>query len=436
MAIFLIGINHTTAGISVREKVVFAPEVVKSALRDIEVLLSAEGAVILSTCNRTEVYVECTFKVAETLSRGAAPEDTDLDQFRRVMLKWLSGVHNIEQTELLSCCYSSEGREAVKHLMRVASGLDSMILGEPQIFGQIKSAFAVSQEENVTGSGLGRAFQDAFFVAKKVRTETAIGKNPVSIAYAAVTLSERIFSNLNVLNVLLLGASRTNDLVMQHLSQKGVAKLTVANRTLENAEQLAKQHNASSVLLSEVPSELESADIVVTSTNSQLPLIGKGIVESALRVRKHRPILFLDLAVTRDVEEEVGEIADAYLYTIDDISSVVTDGVRSRVDAAIEAQEIIEKGVDNHFRALRSLNAVETLRAYRTKASTIQERELEKALKALEKGELAEVVVANLARSITNKLTHEPSVQLKKFSEEGRQEAFELTSELLGLNQK
>jgi glutamyl-tRNA reductase len=251
-----------------------------------------------------------------------------------------------------------------------------------------------------------------------------------------VTLSERIFSNLNVLNVLLLGASRTNDLVMQHLSQKGVAKLTVANRTLENAEQLAKQHNASSVLLSEVPSELESADIVVTSTNSQLPLIGKGIVESALRVRKHRPILFLDLAVPRDVEEEVGEIADAYLYTIDDISSVVTDGVRSRVDAAIEAQEIIEKGVDNHFRALRSLNAVETLRAYRTKASTIQERELEKALKALEKGELAEVVVANLARSITNKLTHEPSVQLKKFSEEGRQEAFELTSELLGLNQK
>ena len=436
MAIFLIGINHTTAGISVREKVVFAPELVKSALREIELLLSAEGAVILSTCNRTEVYVECAFQLAGTSLGRTEAEESDLDYFKAVMLKWLSEVHHIEQDELLSCCYSSEGRKVIEHLMRVASGLDSMILGEPQIFGQIKSAFAVSQEENLTGSGLGRAFRDAFFIAKKVRTETAIGKNPVSIAYAAVTLSERIFSNLNVLSVLLLGASRTNDLVMQHLSQKGVAKLTVANRTLENAEQLAKQHNASSVLLSEVPSALESADIVVTSTNSQLPLIGKGIVERALRVRKHRPILFLDLAVPRDVEEEVGDIADAYLYTIDDISAVVNDGVRSRVDAAVEAQEIVAQGVDHHFRALRSLNAVETLRAYRKKASVIQEKELEKAFKALEKGELAEEVMVALARSITNKLTHEPSVQLKKFSEQGRQEAFDLTTELLGLDQK
>ena len=436
MAIFLIGINHTTAGISVREKVVFAPELVKSALREIELLLPAEGAVILSTCNRTEVYVECAFQLAGTSLGRTGAEESDLDQFKAVMLKWLSEVHHIEQEELLSCCYSSEGREVVEHLMRVASGLDSMILGEPQIFGQIKSAFAVSQEENLTGSGLGRAFRDAFFIAKKVRTETAIGKNPVSIAYAAVTLSERIFSNLNVLSVLLLGASRTNDLVMQHLTQKGVANLTVANRTLENAEQLAKQHNASSVLLSEVPSALESADIVVTSTNSQLPLIGKGIVERALRVRKHRPILFLDLAVPRDVEEEVGDIADAYLYTIDDISAVVNDGVRSRVDAAVEAKQIIARGVDHHFRALRSLNAVETLRAYRKKASVIQEKELEKAFKALEKGELAEEVMVALARSITNKLTHEPSVQLKKFSEQGRQEAFDLTTELLGLDQK
>ena len=283
------------------------------------------------------------------------------------------------------------------------------------------------------GPALGRVFQDSFSIAKQVRTETAIGQNPVSVAYAAVTLSERIFSDLASLNVLLIGAGKTIELVVTHLYNRGVRNIVVANRTLDNALDIAGKFGGHGVLLSDIPERLIDADIVVSSTNSQLPLLGKGTVESALKKRKHKPMLLVDLAVPRDIEAEVGEIPDAYLYSIDDIAEVIEDGVKSREEAAAEAKDIIEAGVREHLKQQRALNAVATLRAFRESADTIRESELQRALKSLEKGEAPEAVLNALARGLTNKLIHSPSVQMKKASAEGRDEFLLLIRELYEL---
>jgi glutamyl-tRNA reductase len=307
-------------------------------------------------------------------------------------------------------------------------------LGEPQILGQIKSAYAVSKELGVIGGNLGRAFQEAFSIAKQVRTDTAIGENPVSVAYAAVSLAEQIFSDLRSVSVLLIGAGKTIELVARHLTDKGVCQLVVANRTLQNAVELGEKFGATGVLLADIPEQLVKADIVVSSTNSQLPLLGKGAVESAIKKRRHKPILLLDLAVPRDIEPQVGEIADAYLYSIDDIRGVIEDSVKSRTEAAEQAGAIIEEGVQNFMRQMRSLSAVNTLRAFRGKAEGLRDLELEKALRALEKGESPAKVLESLARGLTNKLIHAPSVQLKKASADGRDDALLLTRELFELD--
>lgn len=438
MALILVGINHNTANIELREKVAFPPEIVESALAEIHGLPQVEEVVIVSTCNRTEIYLDFQASagdqdITQQSSNELAQNRFLLDRQADVVT-WLAQFHQVAVNELEQCSYSFLGEEVIRHLMKVSCGLDSMVLGEPQILGQIKSAYAVSKDQNVVGQSLGRAFQGAFSIAKEVRTDTAIGENPISVAYAAVTLAERIFSNLPSLGVLLIGAGRTIELVVKHLVDKGVSKIVVANRTLDNALEIANRFDAHGVLLSDIPEQLINADIVVSSTNSQLPLLGKGAVERALKQRKHKPMLLVDLAVPRDIEAEVAEIADAYLYSIDDISEVIEDGVKSRAEAASQAESIIERGVEEYLKQLRSLNAVSTLRAFRDKADSIRELELERALKALEKGEPADAVLSSLARSITNKLIHSPSVQMKKASADGRDELLNLTAELYDLD--
>lgn len=436
MALFLVGINHTTASIDLREKVAFPPEIVAAALQNVSSLPEVNEAVIVSTCNRTEIYLDLQ---ADPDSEEQGPAEQAEDQgasalaSRSLVVQWLAGFHHLDIEELINCSYFYANEDVVRHLMRVSCGLDSMVLGEPQILGQIKSAFAVSRDLNVVSSSLSRAFQDAFSIAKEVRTDTAIGENPVSVAFAAVTLAERIFSRLESLNVLLVGAGRTVELVAQHLIEKGVHEIAVANRTLDNAIELASRIKGHGVLLSEIPEQLVRADIVVSSTNSQLPLIGKGTVERALKARKHRPMLLIDLAVPRDIEPEVGQIGDAYLYTVDDISEVIEDGQRSREQAAEEASSIIERGIQEYRNHVRSLNAVATLKAFRSKADEIREQELERAVKALEKGDDPQSVLQSLARALTNKLIHSPSVQMKKASAEGRDELVALTRRLFEL---
>lgn len=434
MALLLVGINHNTANIALREKVAFPPEIVEDALRQVHGLGAVAEVVIVSTCNRTEVYLEYRVSADGSDDEAGIAEDQALVDRQRVIVSWLAEFHQMSEQELLDCSYSYDGEDVVRHLMKVACGLDSMVLGEPQILGQIKSAYAVSKDLKVVDSNLGRAFQEAFSIAKEVRTDTAIGENPVSVAFAAVMLAERIFSDLASLRVLLIGAGRTIELVTRHLVDKGVHEIVVANRTLDHALEVAHRFDAHGVLLSDIPEQLVNADIVVSSTNSQLPLLGKGAVERALKQRKHKPMLLIDLAVPRDIEAEVGEVADAYLYCVDDISEVIEDSVNSRAEAAAQAESIIERGVKEYLKRIRSLNAVATLRAFREKADSIREQELQRAIKALEKGESVESVLGNLARSITNKLTHAPSVQLKKASAEGRDELLQLTQELYGLN--
>jgi len=434
MALVLVGINHNTANIEMREKVAFPPEIVESALAEIYALPQIAEVVIVSTCNRTEIYLDFAEGDSEAPAGDELSQNRQLVDRQAEIVAWLSKFHGLEVGGLEQCSYSYASEDVVRHLMKVSCGLDSMVLGEPQILGQIKSAYAVSKDQEVVAQSLGRAFEEAFSIAKQVRTDIAIGENPVSVAYAAVTLAERIFSDLPSLSVLLIGAGRTIELVVKHLVEKGVSEIVVANRTLDNALEIASRFDAHGVLLSDIPEQLVRADIVVSSTNSQLPLLGKGAVERALKHRKHKPMLLVDLAVPRDIEAEVSEIADAYLYSIDDISDVIEDGVKSRADAAAQAESIIERGVEDYRKALRSLNVVSTLRAFRDKADAIREKELERALKALEKGESAEAVVSSLARSLTQKLVHSPSVQMKKASAAGRDELLELTAELFELS--
>ncbi|MEH6825467.1 MAG: glutamyl-tRNA reductase [Motiliproteus sp.] len=416
MALLALGINHKTASVAVREKVAFAPEQMERALVEACQQIGLQEIAILSTCNRTELY--CS---------GSLQGSQDV-------LEWLGRFHGLAFEELHPSSYSYWDEDAAKHMMRVACGLDSLVLGEPQILGQLKSCYAVAGAAKSVHSELGRLFQHTFSIAKKVRTETAIGENPVSVAYAAVSLSKHIFTDLSKSSALLVGAGETIDLVAQHLARAGIKQIVVANRTLERAQGLAEQFGARAVLLSEIPDELVHADIVISSTASPLPLLGKGAVERALKARKHKPIFMVDIAVPRDIEPEVGELSDVYLYSVDDLREVIEENVKSREVAAKEAEALIEQGVHAFMLQLRSLGATETLLALRRKAESIRDQELGKALKQLGNGKSAEQVLQQLARGLTNKLIHSPSVQMKQSAAQGRSELLQLTHELFELS--
>lgn len=424
MATFLLGINHNTASVDVRETVAFAPEKMHDALQQACAEIGLDEIVIISTCNRTELYCEP--------GEGKAAKDSR-ERVEQHLQQWLAGYHQLSEEQLQDSVYIYRDLDAVRHAMKVASGLDSMVLGEPQILGQLKSSYAVAREAGTVGNKLNRLFEETFAVAKQVRTDTAIGENPVSVAFAAVTLAEHIFSNLRDANALMIGAGRTIELVVQHLQQAGVAKVAVANRTLERALELKEKYGVDEVLFSDIPEQLVEADIVVSSTASQLPILGKGAVERALKARKHKPIFMVDLAVPRDIEPEVGELEDIYLYTVDDLAHVIDANMQNRQEAAQEAEKIIEEGVASYEEKLRTLGVVSTLKSFRQKAEQIRDTELEKALKQLDKGEDASKVLSNLARLLTNKLIHSPSVQMKKASADGRSELIQLAEELFEL---
>ncbi|MGH1431669.1 MAG: glutamyl-tRNA reductase [Neptuniibacter sp.] len=417
MALLALGINHKTAPVDVRERVAFAPESMAEAMRAAKVSADLKEIAILSTCNRTELY--CSSKLEGS----------------RALLEWLGEYHGLDPAQLQGCSYAFWDEDAARHMMRVASGLDSLVLGEPQILGQLKSAYSVSQENGHVGAELGRLFQQAFSVAKQVRTDTAIGENPVSVAYAAVSLAQHIFAEMSTSKALLIGAGETIELVARHLSQAGVKEITVANRTLNRALALAEEFSGKAILLGDIPEALADADIVIASTASQLPILGKGAVESALKKRKHRPIFMVDIAVPRDIEAEVGELDDVYLYTVDDLKEVIEENQRTRETAAQQAEEIIESGAHDFMRQLRSLDAVDVLTLFRGQAESLRDQELDKALKQLENGKPAEEVIAMLARGLTNKMLHHPTIQMRKASADGRGDLLELVQELYQLSE-
>jgi glutamyl-tRNA reductase len=298
----------------------------------------------------------------------------------------------------------------------------------------MKSAVAVARQAGTVKGQMHRLFDHVFAVAKQVRTDTAIGQNPVSVAYASVDLSKQIFADLSKTSALLIGAGETIELVARHLRENGVSKIVIANRTLGRARELADRFGAEAVMLSDIPERLVDADIVISSTASQLPILGKGAVERALKQRRHRPVFMVDIAVPRDIEQEVGELDDVYLYSVDDLRSIVDSNMKNRQQEANKADDIIQLGVEKYLNALRSLDAVDTIRAFRDKAQAIREDELAKALKNVQSGMDPEQAVTQLARSLTNKLIHAPTTQLKRAGETGRLDLLALSHQLFELD--
>ena len=422
MTLFVFGINHTTAPVDVREKLAFAPETTATALHQLVAQSAVSEAAILSTCNRTEVYGR--------LSMDAMP----VEEHHQVIAQWLSEFHQVPLHQVENHSYFQQAGQAVKHMMRVASGLDSMVLGEPQILGQLKSSFSVARQEKTATSHLIRMFQSAFNMAKYVRTHTAIGENPVSVAYAAVAMAKQIFARLEDQTALLIGAGETIELVARHLHDAGLKKIIVANRTLARAQELAHEFNAQAVLLADIPDHLAEADIVISSTASQLPILGKGAVERALKQRKHQLMFMVDIAVPRDIEAEVGDLDDVYLYTVDDLKDVIDEGVRSRQEAAKVAEVMIEEGLATYLEVERSLDAVGSIRDYRQRMEALRDFELERAMALLAKGEEPQLVMQRLARGLTNKMMHAPTVQIKKASALGDEESLGLLQTMFDLN--
>jgi glutamyl-tRNA reductase len=400
------GINHNTAPVHVRELFAFDANTLPDALSALQQQGAVLEVVILSTCNRTEIYC-------------CLDDDSDND-----IVAWLHRFHQLEEGAITPYLYHYQNGDAIRHLLRVACGLDSMVLGEPQILGQLKDAYSQSLNAKTLGKSLGRLFQHAFAVAKQVRTDTAIGNSPVSVAFAAVSLAKQIFSDLAQSTALLIGAGDTIELAARHLFDNGIQRLIIANRTVERAHNLAAQVDGYAISLSELPAHLAEADIVISSTASQLPILGKGAVERALKQRKRKPIFMVDIAVPRDIEVEVDQLEDIYLYCVDDLRDIIEENLQSRRDAALQAEEIIDSQVGHFLAWLRAQDAVPVIRAIRDNAEEVSKSSLEKALKQLEQGFTPEQAMTELARSLTNRLLHEPSRQL-------RQSGFEEDDQLL-----
>jgi glutamyl-tRNA reductase len=393
MQLYTIGVNHTTAPIEIRENVAFGADSIRKALSDLTNKKAAEAA-ILSTCNRTEIYVQ---------SADALP-----------VMGWLADYHQLDLNHIQPYTYTLANQEAVKHAFRVASGLDSMVLGEPEILGQFKQSVKLAQEAGTLGTHLHQLFQRTFEVAKEVRTNTDIGGSSISMAAATVKLAQRIFGDLCEQKILFIGAGEMITLCANHFAAQKPKSMTVANRTKERGLELAEKIHAEAILLNDLPAHFADFDIVITSTASQLPIVGLGMVERAIKARKHRPIFMVDLAVPRDIEAEVVQLDDVFLYTVDDLAQVVTDGIENRQEAAMSAEMIISTRVEAFMHWLQKRKSVPTIKALRDQAETMRTAELEKAIKLIQKGESPEKVLEKLSLAIANKMLHAPSHALNQ----------------------
>ena len=392
MALFTLGINHRTAPLTVREQVAFHAEELRRALSDLMSSGHVHEAAILSTCNRTELYCQA---------------DTP-----QIAIDWLADYRRVPAHVIEPYLYAHPDREAVRHAFRVASGLDSMVLGEPQILGQMKEAVRIARESGALGTTLNKLFQSSFAVAKDVRSTTAIGANIVSMAAAAVRLAERIFERIADQNVLFIGAGEMIELCATHFAARDPKQIVIANRTIDRGRALADRFGATAIRLEDVGERLAEFDIVVSCTASQLPIIGLGLVERAIKARRHRPMFMVDLAVPRDVEVEVGGLDDVFLYTVDDLAQVVESGVESRNSAVVDAEAIVAARVDAFLHWLQTRETVPVIRSLRDSAERMRRHEVEHALKLLAKGEDPASVLDQLSQRLTNKFLHAPTQAL------------------------
>jgi glutamyl-tRNA reductase len=415
MSLVVVGINHRTAPVEVRERVVFEPRRIPEALQQLRSLPAIRESVIVSTCNRTELY--CVIDGADRDDLGA----------------WLQRYHGLG-TALDHCLYRHDENRAVSHAFSVASGLDSMVLGEPQILGQLKDAYRLAQASGATGPVLNRLFQSAFTVAKRVRTETRIGANAVSVASAAVAMARTVFANFEHRTALLVGAGETVALAARHLHGDGLRRMIVANRSLDHARDIATEFHGFAIGLDEIPTHLSEADIVVASTASPSPIITRAMTEQALRARKRRPMFMLDLAVPRDVDPAVAALEDVYLFTIDDLQSVVDENLEGRREAAREAGEMIEAEVEKFSHALRTRDAAPLIRQLREHAERTRQHTLEQAQHMLAHGRSQDEALTFLANTLTNRLLHAPSQRLRDAAEAGDDETLDAIADIYKLD--
>lgn len=400
MTLFALGLNHQTAPLAIRERVSIAADALSHAVGELMRARPVKEAAIISTCNRTELYVSA-------------------DQ-PKIAAEWLAEFHSLPPAELGPYLYTLPEDRAVRHAFRVASGLDSMVLGEPQILGQMKEAVRAAESAGTLGTMLHKLFQKSFAVAKEVRTTTQLGANSVSMAAAAVKLAARIFPSIAEQNVLFIGAGEMIELCATHFAAQGPARLTVANRTLERATALAHRFNGQGIELRELSEQLHEYDIVVSCTASSLPILGKGLAERALKARRHRPMFMVDLAVPRDIETEVGELDDVFLYTVDDLSGIVSANLDARRSAVEQAEAIIETQVGQFMHWMEARESVPLIRALREHAEQARESEVERAMRLLARGDDPKQVLEALSQGLTNKLMHGPTQALNDAQGEER----------------
>jgi glutamyl-tRNA reductase len=416
MPLIALGLNHLTAPVSLREQVAFDASAAPEALDDLRRQPGVEEALILSTCNRTELY--CS--VAE--GAEAVPQ------------AWLSRQQRLTPQRLDEFLYRHDENDAVRHMFRVATGLDSMVLGEPQILGQVKDAYQQARSAHTLGAPMDRLLQHTFAVAKRVRTDTRIGAHTVSVAYTAVRLAEQVFTDLKQACVLLIGAGETIELAARHLADKGVRRLIVANRTLENAQELATRYSGYAIALHDLPQHLAEADIVITSTAARQPVVTRSMVAQAIASRRRRPMFMVDIAVPRDIEPDVGKLDDVFLYGIDDLKQVIDENRRSREMAAREAEAIIDLQVERYMSWRRALTLRNPAVDMRSAAEAQRDEVLDKARAMLAKGRPPEEALAFLANTLTNKLLHTPSVRLRDAALAGDLDLLHAAGRLYGLD--
>jgi glutamyl-tRNA reductase len=394
MQLLILGVQYQNAPVAIRERVAVSAEDLPMALQSLHAQPDIAEAVIVSTCNRTEIYCRAA----------------NMQALRR----WLGAYFGVELSAWESYLSEHKSEAAVAHIMRVASGLDSMVLGEPQVLGQVKQAYAAALEVGTVGKQLSRLFQMAFKAAKSVRSQTAIGEHPTSLAYAAIKLSQRIFQDIKEKKVLLIGAGEMTELAAKYLENLQAKKLIFANRTPEKAKANAKAFNGEAICLSEVPTKLAEVDMVVSATASDLPLIGKGSVERAMRLRKQKTLVLIDLAVPRDIEPEIKGLDNVYLYDVDSLQGVVAANIETRVKATKQAMHIIQQQISEYLVWQEELEVVHAVRQYREYHENLRDEVLHKAHRAAAAGKPVAEILTELAHSLTNKLLHKPTVELKQ----------------------
>jgi glutamyl-tRNA reductase len=418
MGVLTLGLNHTTAPLDVRGRYAFAPHELQLPLRALTERLAraAPEAALLSTCNRTELYL--------------ASRSHDVNDLVAPATEWLAAQGGVAAHQLGEYTYTAENRAAARHAFRVAAGLDSMVLGEPQILGQMKQAVREADEAGTLGTTLHQLFQRSFAVAKEVRSSTEIGAHSVSMAAAAVRLASELFEDLRQQHVLFVGAGEMIELVATHFAARQPKSLSLANRTLERGEALAARFGAQAMRLAELPERLHGFDIVVSCTASSLPIIGLGAVERALKARRRRPMFMVDLAVPRDIEPEIGRLADVYLYTVDDLSALVQTAGEKRQAAVEQAEAIIDAGVQSFAHWLDQRASVPLIQALNRQADAWREIELARARKQLARGESAQDVLDALARGLTQKMLHGAYAELHSADASQREQVADAVSRL------